>query len=161
MISEPPAILCLFSRMFQKQVSLKQCSNAESYCYRYPCNLTSDSFALLSSLQDFPFSTAALCSLQIQHHEHTPTAQAPTALPCYFAALLCLALLPRLTYPNIRSRHTLTMSQTLQQSLHFPTFQLIMRTLVSTAFTRLLHVNPTNHHLVLFQRQWLMGQLDD
>ena len=36
-----------------------------------------------------------------------------------------------------------------------------MRTLISAAFTRLLHLNPTNHHLVLFQRQWLTGQLED
>jgi len=45
------------------------------------------------------------------------------------------------------------MSQSLQQNLHFPTFQLIMRTLISAAFTRLLDAAPTNHHLVLFQRQ--------
>lgn len=53
------------------------------------------------------------------------------------------------------------MSQSLQQDLHFPTFQLIMRTLISAAFTRLLHTTPTNHHLVLFQRAWLTGQLED
>ena len=53
------------------------------------------------------------------------------------------------------------MSQLLQQNLHFPTFQLIMRTVISAAFTRLLDAAPTNHHLVLFRRQWLTDQLED
>lgn len=46
------------------------------------------------------------------------------------------------------------------QTLHFPTFALIMRTLLTSAFTRHLAADPTNTQLYLFHRLWTTHKLE-